>query len=319
VNVRKPSSLAVILAFAIVYLVWGSTYLGIRYAVQSFPPFLMAGIRFSIAGLLVLIYCFATRAPRPTSRQTFNASLVGFLMLSLGNAAVSWSETRIPSGITALLVGSVTFWMLLLNWVGGAKAKPSAAQFSGLLLGLLGMAVLVLPNGIEALGKGVYVIGACAVVAGCFCWALGTQYARTKTLPESAWMANGIEMFFAGLVLVLFSLLSGEYRHIHAASVASGVSLAYLIVFGSIVAYSAYTWLNTVTTPARLSTYAFVNPVVAVLLGAIVAGEAITVRSIVAMALIVSAVLLLSVTKRQPAMLKTVAQPALEERAEVCA
>ena len=290
----KASGLKIVLAFAVVYLVWGSTYLAIRFAVQSFPPFLMAGLRFGIAGLLVLGFSFATRAAKPNWREVLNASIVGWLMLSLGNAAVSWSETRIPSGVTALLVGSVTFWMLLLNWVAGARVRPSVTQVAGLFVGMFGIAVLVLPSGIAALGRGVDVLGALAVVAGSFSWALGTQYARTKKLPGSPWMANGIEMFAAGVALILGSLVSGEYRHTTAISDASVFSLAYLIVFGSIVAYSAYTWLNRVTSPARLSTYAYVNPVVAVLLGAIFAAETITLRSVLAMVLIVGAVVLLS-------------------------
>jgi len=295
---ERPSSAALTLAFATVYLVWGSTYLAIQYAIATVPPLYMAGVRYVLAGLILLVYGFVTRAPKASLTQWRTCAIVGGLMLTCGNGAVTWAEQRVPSGLTALLLATVSLWIVLLNWGFGTRAKPTASQTGGLLIGLAGIALLVLPSRHDLLGKGVDVLGACVVLAGALSWASGTMYARGAVLPSSPWMTNGAEMLAGGVFLVIAGAVGGEKMHLSAVSTQSLLAFAYLVVFGSVVAFSAYTWLIKATTPARLGTYAYVNPAVAVLLGAVIAGEPVTPRALLAMFLILSGVVMLSLVRK---------------------
>jgi drug/metabolite transporter (DMT)-like permease len=301
-------------AFAIVYVVWGSTYLAIRISIESIPPFLMAGVRFTVAGLLLLCASHLKGGRRPNVRQVGNASIVGVLMLSVGNGAVTWSEQRVTSGVAALLVATVSLWLLVFNWIFGNRRVPTVAQWIGVAVGLLGLGILVMPS-VGSLGRGVDGIGAGAVVCGAMAWAGGTLYARSAELPGSAWTTNGLEMLTGGVALVAMSLMTGELSQPISVSLRSGAALTYLILFGSIVAFSAYTWLNGVTTAARLGTYAYVNPVVAVALGALALHEPVTLRSLLAMALILVGVALLSIVRGRASASPQSAPPLLEEGA----
>jgi drug/metabolite transporter (DMT)-like permease len=294
----KASTAQLAVAFATVYLVWGSTYLGIRLAGETIPPLFMAGVRFSIAGCVLLAYSLATKPAKPTRAEYVNAAIAGCLMLCFGNGALSWAEQRVPSGLAALIVACVPLWLLLLNWASKRRMKPTASQLCGLAIGLVGMAVLVFPSG-AALGKNVDPVGAGVILFGSFCWAFGTMQARNTKLPPNPWLNNGVQMVSAGLLLLVLSPCLGERGLGAHVSRSSLYALGYLVVFGSIVAFTAYTWLNQHTTPARLGTYAFVNPVVAVLIGSAFAGEQITLRAVLAMTLILAAVVLLSLQKRQ--------------------
>lgn len=296
-STHKASAASLIANFVIVYVLWGSTYLGIRVAIESFPPLLMAGLRHSIAGLFVLAFCLLGRAKRPSKRQALNASVAGVLMLAFGNGALTWAELKLPTGVAALIVASVAMWLVLLNWVWGARHRPSAAQALGLILGMVGIGFLMMPAGGAALGKNVDVLAAWVLAGGSFAWALGTMYARSTEMPSSPWFVNGIEMLAAGAILVATSSATGQFALVHKVSRASVLALVYLIVFGSIVAFSSYSYLVRHATAARLSTYAYVNPAVAVLLGAVFLGEQITLRSGTAMALILGAVVMLSFKK----------------------
>ncbi len=296
---EKHSTAAIALAFATVYIVWGSTYLAISYAIATIPPLTMAGTRFVIAGSILLVYSLLTRAPKPTAKQWRNGAIVGVLMLSCGNGGVTWAEMRLPSGLAAIMVATVSLWLLLLNWGFGNKKRPTSSQAAGLAIGLIGLVVLVMPSGQGLLGKGADLVAAAVILVGTLGWAGGTLYARQAELPASPWMTNGGEMLIGGIVLLFVGALIGERVHWAQVSAHSLWALAYLVVFGSIVAFSAYTWLNKATNPARLGTYAYVNPAVAVLLGAVFAGEPITTRSIVALVLILSGVVMLSVVRKR--------------------
>jgi drug/metabolite transporter (DMT)-like permease len=297
----SPSRLALVTAFAIVYLIWGSTFLAILFAIQTLPPFLMAGVRFLIAGSLVYAWVrVATGAAAPSRAHWRGAAAVGALLLVGGNGLLVWSEQRIPSGVAALLVGTVPCFMAVIDWLRPGGTRPSGLVVAGLLLGLVGLVWLVGPDALMGGGRADF-IGATAVVLGSFSWAAGSIYSRHAPTPSSPFLATAMQMLAGGAILLLLSVVTGEpWRFdVHAVSLRSALGLLYLIVFGSIVAFSAYIWLLRVSTPARVSTYAYVNPVVAVLLGWALAGEALTMRIGVAAAVIVSGVALITLAPRR--------------------
>lgn len=280
----------VTLAFATVYLVWGSTYLAIRFAVETIPPFLMAGVRMIVAGTALYAWGRLRGAPAPTRIHWKSAALSGFLMLTCGNGAVVWAEQRVPSGLTALLVALVPAWTVVAEWLLPGGRRPRALTALGLIAGLAGMALL---GGEGAQGGGASPWAATVLAAGSFTWALGSIYQhRGAPRPESAPLATALQMLTGGaFLLAAFALLPGTGAFDPAAATPRSIlSLAYLILFGSIVTYSAFVWLLQVSTPARASTYAYVNPVVALVLGWAVAGEALSVVALSASALIVTAV-----------------------------
>lgn len=285
-----PSRLKIALAFAAVYLIWGSTYLGIRFAVETLPPFLMAGARFTIAGALLYSWMRWRGEPRPLRMHWWSAAVIGFLLLLIGNGSVSWAEQVVPSGITALLVAGSPLWFVGLEWAHRG-IRPSVGVFVGLVLGTLGIVVLVDPADLVG-GEDVNLLGASVLVVASICWAAGSLYSRKAKLPSSPMLATGMEMLTGGLALFLVSLISGELNHFQLSNVSgrSLVSVAYLTVFGSLIAFTSYIWLLRVTTPALASTYAYVNPVIAVFIGWLAADEVLNERVLLAASLIVAAV-----------------------------
>jgi len=287
---QHPSAARVALGFAAVYILWGSTYLGIRFAVASLPPLLMAGTRHLIAGVLLYVIMRARGAPRPTRINWRSATLLGALLLLGGNGLVSMAEETVPSGITALMVAAVPFWMVLLNALE-QKARPRASVLAGLVLGVVGLAILVFPAGGRAPDH-VDPVGLMMLLGATFSWAVGSLYAHRAQLPASTFLGIAMEMIAGGFLCWFTGLVIGEGAGLHP-SAFTGKSLGavvYLVFFGSLLGFSAYVWLLKVTTPARASTYAFVNPVIAVLLGWALAGEALTWRIALAGATIVAAV-----------------------------
>ncbi|MBS1716447.1 MAG: EamA family transporter [Armatimonadetes bacterium] len=284
-------------AFAAVYILWGSTYLAIRYAVVSVPPLAMASMRFLLAGSILLLFSKLKGDVRATKLEWRNSAIVGTLMLLGGNGIVCWSEQRVSSGIAALMVASVSLWLVVLNWLIG-KNRPTVSQTAGLFAGLSGVALLVSDSLASKAGQGAFV-GTLMLVLGSLFWAAGTLFSRYNPMPSSGVQSSGMQMVTGGISLATFSLLTGEGPRLMQAqpNAAALFSFGYLVIFGSVVAFSAYNWLNGVTTPARLGTYAFVNPAVAVLMGSLVAHEAVTVRELIAMIVILGAVMLLSVKK----------------------
>jgi len=284
-------------ALLIVYFVWGSTYLGIRIAVQTIPPFLMAGTRFLIAGLAVYLYSRLRGAARPRKEHWIDAGIVGALLLVGGNGIVSWAEQLVSSSIAALLLATMPFWMILMGLLGKGGRRPSAVVAGAVGLGFVGIAVLVLPSG-SGVGP-VSLVGVAALLGSSFFWALGSMYSRRARLPGSPLLAVGMQMLVAGALLIVTSGLCGEWSRFHLAQVSapSVFSLGYLVLFGSIIAYSAYIWLLRNADHTLVSTYAFVNPIVAVFLGWLLAGEQLTPRSLCATGIIVLSVVIITISK----------------------
>ena len=285
-----PSPARVALGFAAVYILWGSTYLGIRFAVASIPPLLMAGTRYVAAGLILYAILRYRGEARPTWAHWKSATLLGGLLLLGGNGLVSIAEQVVPSGITALIVAAVPFWMVLLSAVE-QKSRPKLSVIAGLLLGIIGLAVLVLPD-TASTSDHASTQGVVLLLIGTFSWAVGSLYAHRAPLPSSTFLGIAMEMVAGGILLWLVGLLTGEGMalHLQAVTMKSLVALIYLAIFGSLLGFSAYVWVLKVATPARASTYAFVNPVIAVLLGWALAGEALTPRIALAGGIIVAAV-----------------------------
>lgn len=290
---HHASRTQVALGFAAVYILWGSTYLGIRFAVASLPPLLMAGSRHLLAGLLLYAIMRARGAPRPTLVNWRSAVLLGTLLLVGGNGLVTLAEETVPSGITALMVAAVPFWMVLLN-AADRRSWPRLSVLGGLLLGVVGLAILVFPTGGHAPDH-VDPVGILMLVGATFSWGVGSLYAHRAQLPSSTFLGIGMEMIAGGVLSWAIGLLMGEGSGLHLAYFTGKSLLAfgYLVIFGSLLGFSAYVWLLKVTTPARASTYAFVNPVIAVLLGWALAGEALTWRVALAGGTIVAAVALI--------------------------
>jgi drug/metabolite transporter (DMT)-like permease len=291
----EPSTSKLIGAFAAVYLVWGSTYLAIRFAIETLPPLLMASVRFLIAGSMLYLWARSRGAPKPTGSQWRAAAVVGGLLFVGGNGAVVVAEQWVPSGLVALVVASVPLWMVLLDWLWGSGARPTRRVVLGLMAGFAGVGVLAGSPGAGA-GGSHELLGLLLVVAGSLAWAGGSIFARQADLPPRPRLWVGMQMLAGGAMLLPLSITLGELGRLDlgAVSLKSLLALAYLIVFGALLAFSAYIWLLGVSTPARVSTYAYVNPVVALLLGWALAGEPLTPRSLAAAGIIVGSVVVIT-------------------------
>lgn len=281
-------------AFLAVYLIWGSTYLAIRFVEESLPPFFMAGTRFVIAG--VILYCWTKL--RGTSRENRSdwgkMFVVGGLMLLGGHGAVVWAEQWVPSGLTSLLIATVPLWMALSEWMRGGS-KPNVRVAGGLVLGFSGVALLV--SNIQGLGQSqVDLAGAAILVFGAFLWANGSLYSRSAKVSASPLLGTAMEMIAGGILLLLASLVTGEWMRLRLdhVSLLSLVSWIYLIVFGSLLGFTSYIWLLKATTTAKASTYAYVNPIVAMFLGWALAHETPTPANILAAAIILTSVVIIT-------------------------
>jgi drug/metabolite transporter (DMT)-like permease len=283
----------IILAFASVYLIWGSTYLFMRFAVETLPPVAVAGVRYFMAG--AILYAIAAWSAPPESRKVpwFGHAIVGTL-LTAGNGSVALAVQRIPSGVAALLVALTPCLIVLLEWLWRRGARPSLGVVGGLVLGVAGTLVLVGPSALG--GEPIDPVGAAIVLSGAAAWGIGSVYARTLPRHESAVRTSAVQMLSGGVVVCVIAAISGDFARFDpsAASMRSVLSFAYLILIGSLIGYSSYMYLLGVTSAARASTYAFVNPVVAVFLGAAFAGESLSPRVLAAGAIIVVAVALIT-------------------------
>ncbi len=298
-------------ALITVYIVWGSTYLAIRFAVETLPPFLMAGVRFVVAGALLYAWARLHGVPAPRPRQWGSAAVVGGLLLLGGNGGVVWAEQFVPSGLAALLVATVPLWMVGLD-AAATRRLPSTRVLLGLAAGLAGVAWLAGP-----LGGGespVRADGAVVLLLASLAWAVGSLFSRRADLPTGRGLGTAMQMLAGGGLLVLAGLATGETGAVELASISarSALALLYLIVFGSLVGFSAYIWVLRASTPAKVSTYAFVNPAVAVFLGWLLAGEALDARILGAGALILAAVVLIVLrpAAREAGAAQPVAEPA---------
>ncbi len=288
---RDPRT-RLLIAFAAVYIIWGSTYLAIRWAIETIPPFTMAGARFLIAGGVMYAWARLRGAPKPAAAEWRAALLIGTLLLFGGNGGVVWAETRVPSGLAALFVGAEPLWAVLLDWARPGGPRPRALVMVGLLVGFGGVALLAAPGD----AAGADLLGVAVLLAATISWAAGSIYSRHATVPADPLMSTGTKMLAGGLVLALVGAGSGELTTFDpsAVSARSALALLYLVVFGAVAAFSAYMYLLAHTTIAKASTYAYVNPIVALVLGWALAGEALTARTWLAAAIIIGGVALIN-------------------------
>jgi len=293
-TVHTPSSFRIILAFLAIYLIWGSTYLAIRFAIETIPPFLMAGTRFILPGGLVYAWLRFRGTPAPTTLHWRSAAVIGALLLFVGNGGVTWAEQTVPSGVTALLIGTTPLWFVLQDWLWHGGAKPTAGMVAGLSLGFLGVILLIGPGELLG-GHTISLPGVAVLMIATISWSGGSLYSRTAPLPSSPLMAVAMEMICGGVLLFTLGLFSGELPRVDPGSfsIRSLASLLYLMTFGSLIGFSAYVWLLRVVPASRVATYAYVNPVIAVLLGWALAGEELTGRMLVAAAIIIAGVVVI--------------------------
>lgn len=288
----------ILIAFFCVYVFWGGTYLGMKFALVSFPPFIMAGIRHTTAGLILSTIAFIKKESFPTKKEILNAALVGALLLLGGNGLVAYAEMRVPSSIASLIIASVPLWISGLNWIGGDKKKPSTLEFVGLFLGFTGILVLAFQGSNTSMN--IDVIGIALLLIASFSWSVGSLYSKRSEMPKSSFFNVSFQMLVGGTLLLIFSTLLGEYKLFNPSNITTQSILAmfYLIVFGSIIAYSAYIWLFKNVNPTLASTNAFVNPVVALILGWSLANEVLSPQAIIASILIIVAVVIITLSKR---------------------
>lgn len=291
---HQTSRTRLVLGFLVIYVIWGSTYLAIRWGVETIPPFVMGAVRFLIAGGALYAFSRWRGASKPTLREWRNSAIVGALLLFIGNGAVSWAEQRVSSGMTSLLVATVPLWLVLCEVAQGKR--PGLAKWGGVALGLVGVALLVLPTDGSFSTAAVEPAGAIVLALGSLSWTIGSLYSRTAALARPASMAISMQMLSGGAMLLVLATATGELSQLNrdSISVASLWSLAYLIVFGSLIGFSTYMWLLSVASPTAVGTYAYVNPVVAVLLGVALAGERLPGRAVLAMLVIVGGVAMVS-------------------------
>jgi drug/metabolite transporter (DMT)-like permease len=289
----RPRRLALFLAFFAIYVVWGSTYLAIRYAVESIPPLVVAGVRHSVAGLVLLTWA-CMRGYRPTLREWRASLVLGTLYFAIGHGSLHWAETVVPSGLASLLVASEPIWIALLATVVSHGERLTGKTGIGLLLGIAGVALLMRDE--SASGQRAVLIGCIAIVLGAMSWSVGVFYSRSASLPHDVVARAGMPEIVGATVLLLVAGFTGEFSRLHVATVTarSAWALLYLITFGSIVAFTAYTWLLDHCSPTLVSTHTYANPIIAVLLGWMWAGEVISVRVLEAGLLTLFAVFLIS-------------------------
>jgi drug/metabolite transporter (DMT)-like permease len=305
-----PIKARIVIAFAALYLVWGSTYLGIRFAIETIPPFVMAGMRFLLAG--VIMYAIARwQGTYKSSWANWRTSLIiGACLLLAGNGGVTISEKYIDSGLAALIVAIVPIYIVILSWATGMAPRPAPVVWLGLIGGFIGVGILLGPALHLSSNSGRHpAIGMSILLVSSFIWSAGSLYSRTAKHAASPFLTAAQQMLCGGLLLLLAGIVTGEMRHFHPGSI-SIVSLAsfiYLVLIGAVVGYTAYIWLLRHCDPAKVATYAYVNPIVAILLGAGFAGEQLTMRVLVAAALIIGSVAIV-ITMQQ---LQARAEPAM--------
>jgi drug/metabolite transporter (DMT)-like permease len=297
----KPTITALVVAFATIYLVWGSTYLAMHVAVESMPPFAMAAGRFILAGLILYAFVRLRGTPAPTARQWRENALTGTLLLVGGNGLVAWALHYIPSGVAALIIAISPVFFVLIEWAWPGGRRPTALTFFGLILGFGGAAWLAAPWE-HAVGKSLHTGGLLALVAACFLWPLGSIYSRNTKNPAPPFMGSAVQMLMGGIALGIVSLMRGELHGFSLAAVSakSWWSFIYLVVIGSLVGFSTFVWLMKHSTPTRVSTYAYVNPVVAVFLGWLMLDEDVNRRTILSAVVIVAGVVLITWQKGRP-------------------
>src|SRR5713101_2086627 len=303
-----------LLAFAIIYFVWGSTFLAIRVGVREVPPLLLAAMRFLIAGLVLYGWMIARGERSPNARQWMAASLISILIFVLDYGLLFWAEQRVPSGIAAVMLATIPVFMALSEIIFLRTQRLTLRLALALLIGIGGVAVLV-SRSLNLGGTPVDSVGAVALIIASMSWSVSSVFARKLPLPDSKVMSSGAQMLAGGVFLTLTAAALGEFRNFHPSAVSRGawLSLLYLIVAGSIIGFTAYVWLIHHESPTKVGTYAYVNPVVAVLVGYFLGGEGLGVRTILGTLLILISVVVITTTRAKI----PVATQAMEDSAEV--
>jgi drug/metabolite transporter (DMT)-like permease len=302
---NKPTLAALVTAFATIYLVWGSTYLGMRVAIETMPPFAMASARFLLSGLILYAFVRLRGAARPTARQWRDNAIIGTFLLLGGNGLVVWAEQFIPSGVAALVIGITPVFFVLAEWAWPGGQRPTALMFLGLVLGFIGVAWLAAPWETAA-DRALHPGGLAALIAACVLWTIGSILSRHARNPAPPFIASAMQMLCGGVALGLVASIRGELGELAPAAISarSWWAFAYLVLIGSLVGFSTFVWLMKHSTPARVSTYAYVNPVVAVFLGWLVLDEQVD-KHIIFPALIIVAAVVLITTQRSRGPAKT--------------
>src|SRR6266480_2481137 len=285
----------VIIAFAALYVIWGSTYLGIRFAIETIPPFLMAGGRFVLAGLIMYVIAWSQGISKSSWANWRTSLIIGACLLLAGNGGVTISEEYIDSGLAALIVAIVPIYIVLLGWARGMAPRPSPIIWLALVGGFVGVGILFWPAlRFSSNGGRNPAIGMSILLVSSFIWSAGSLYSRTAKHAASPFLTAAQQMLCGGLLLLLAGIVTGEVRRFHPGSVSilSLASFIYLVIIGAVIGYTAYIWLLRHCEPAKVATYAYVNPIVAVLLGAAFAGETLTMRTLIAAAVIIGSVAL---------------------------
>jgi drug/metabolite transporter (DMT)-like permease len=287
----KKHRVRILLCFFSIYLIWGSTYLAIRFAVETIPPFYTAGIRHLVAGCILLLWCIWKRL-RPTWRQVRASIIIGAFFFLGGHGSVHWAEQRVPSGLTALLIAVEPIFVFLLAAAAARQWRLNGTLFAGILLGLGGVGLLMGRSALHS-GPGVFV-GAVTILLGALSWSVGIIYSRRSHLSGQPLLLSSLSLLAGSAQLLLVGTIAGEYRKFSFSAITprSWIALAYLILFGSVVAFTAYNWLLEHYSPTLVATHTYVNPVVAVLLGWLFAGEAVTLNVCLATAMVIGAVML---------------------------
>src|SRR5260370_1308561 len=282
---------AVVFSFLSIYLIWGSTYLAIRYAVETIPPLYTAGIRHFTAGTILLLWCLAKRL-RPTWAQVRASIIIGTFFFLIGHGTLHWAEQKVPSGLASLLIASEPLWVFLLSAIAARRWRLNATLLAGILLGFGGVGLLMGRSALNS-GPGVFV-GSLAVLLGAFAWSVGIVYSRRSHLSGHPLLLSALSLLASSVQLLLAGTVVGEYRRFSFASVSlrSWLALGYLILFGSVVGFTAYNWLLEHYSPTLVATHTYVNPIVAVLLGWLFAGEAVTLNVLLSTAMVIGAVML---------------------------
>ncbi len=298
---RSKNGLNTVIALVTIYIIWGSTYLAIRFSVETIPPFLMAGARFLVAGIIAFAAALFMKSAKPTMRQWRNAAITGLFLLVGGNGLISFAEQSAPSSLAALLISTTPIWMTLLDWARPNGKRPTLVVSAGLLIGLIGVGILIAPDLFKNTGS-VKLFETLLIPVAAVLWAVGSVFSRQSDMPSSPAMGTAIEMLAGGVALLIIGTLIGEWSHFQPAQVSQSsiLALVYLIIFGSLAGYTAYIWLLNNTSLALTSTYAYVNPVVAVFLGVVFDNERLTPTAITAAIVIVFAIVLITSSGHLP-------------------
>jgi len=300
------------IALLTLYIVWGSTYLAIRFAVETIPPFLMAGTRFLISGVILFLWRRAAGDVLPTKRQWRSTAIVGIFLLLGGNGLVSFAEQYVSSGIAALIVGSMPMWLVMIEAIRPGGVKPTWLAILGLLIGFGGIFLLIGPAELTGASHTLNPLGVGTLLMAAFLWSVGSIYSRSADMPASSLMATGAEMLTGSIAILAVSGLTGEWNSFSFSSVglSSWLGLLYLITIGSLIGFVSYIWLLKNAPVSLVATYAYVNPLVAVFLGAWLADETLNARILLAALVIIGSVVLINQTKTRRKHLKPEGVPA---------